>query len=1279
MIPLLLFFFGFSQKQIARNPVILDGMDLRYASEYIFVTTESGIYTFDRNATTWKSITTAHGLPDNEVHVLGIDQGILWAATGSGLASADIRLADWRAYEIPGRVNGLAFDDQYVWVAGDSGLHRFDKFTETWETVDGMPAQDILHDQNYLWIAAHQSIRRYDHEFARIEEMQAASKHGFYHIINTKSRIWFLADDGFVAYERNTGSWAEHAALPVDDYANVDDSLFVVSGGRVYLYNPATNRWGAFVEAGGLGTISGISVSSRISNCIAFATDQGLALYDWTEKTRVIHNRASGMFNDTIIDAYEAANHILAIGHDAIQYYNKNTRIWQVEELEPVSALGTRILRYDEAGLHFGAMPDLDLKLQGRTYYSVSSVVTDSVYWRDYSTLNLRLLGQHASARTLAAYYDDTNKEDTLYGFGYRGLEPDFLYRANGGFIESEYYEFKLVPAFSTFGANARLRHRGQSVMLQAGQLKSSHQNDFFYGRSFEQENTVMDIDYAKNAFYKIPGIYLVDRNGSDTVFIDDRMAETNEIDTRIGFTVAGITGDFDPLVNGIGYYIDHDRGIIALLNPAGDDDIIVLWINGQEFVIQSDLVRDNLLVNIYALGPNIVPGSLELCILDTLGTAHSLGDFGIDNDDDGLVDPEFVNYRLGYLTFPDGRPFPDAVYEQQLHAYTMDYRFFTQSVFYSLSARPVMIGSEKVFVDGALMARNDHYSIDYTSGIVLFLSESVVSDFSEVEVQYISIEKTRTDPFYSVQPNLEIGERINIAPGYSAVAGENIFHLSGKYQSGPADNSIMLVPQIAVNDDKDHAQDHLLVANYRALTLNANYRGWSDGFEAFGLNERPYGRIEHSGAVSLGIEPLDHVRLKASLRRESLVDSLNEPNRTDHISGMIAYLNPAWPNGSLLIARNVLPDHENFRIQGNANYALQLSGNRIRLASSMRDDLFDFGGEDRKRVFDYTVTANAALRLPVSIDLYAHGIRRSREDDREKDENEVRLALNFDAVPGLSYTGNYQHKRETFFLAPSKDMSVRTYLLNNLNIAPGRWYAPLSVVNLSFGRGRNFDEYLDDLARDRTLPLLVLNPVEDNIATLTDLHSTYAKIFLLPFANLSLQLKRTVNNSGSGRFAAPVLRITYADEIRAEYELARVGLLAAVFSRTESRLYPVQTTTNTYLEWTKPWSAALRTKLSGNLRVARNDYATVQTGDSEASIRAETLMRFGRRSYVNVGLAARRQEKSTSGISNSLIPGCSVYLNMLAFLYLQIDYEANMLIRASTTHLMSAKITGSF
>jgi hypothetical protein len=104
-----------------------------------------------------------------------------------------------------------------------------------------------------------------------------------------------------------------------------------------------------------------------------------------------------------------------------------------------------------------------------------------------------------------------------------------------------------------------------------------------------------------------------------------------------------------------------------------------------------------------------------------------------------------------------------------------------------------------------------------------------------------------------------------------------------------------------------------------------------------------------------------------------------------------------------------------------------------------------------------------------------------------------------------------------------------------------------------------------------------------------------------------------------------------------------------------------------------------LRTRLSGNLRAEIDDFTTARTEDTETNIRLETLLRFGKKSYINLSLAGKRQERYLAGISNSVLPGCSIYMNLLEFLYLQFDYEAVIVIDASTTHLLSAKITGSF
>jgi hypothetical protein len=1278
LIPLVLILLAFSQKQIRDNPIILDGINTRYASEYILITTPVGIYTFDRSAKTWKSITTVHGLPANEAHIVGLDQGIMWVATEMGLASADIRLNDWQTYSLPGPITGLAFDHSYVWVTGDFGLKRFDKYVEVWEDIDSMPANDILFDKTYLWLATAQGVQRYNPEFEKIEEMYAAPKYDYYYILETNSKLWFLADEGFVAYERTTESWSEYSAFEITDYASLGDSLFIVSNNSVFLYNPATNSWGPFVEVEGLHEVNGISISPKVSNYISFATNTGLLLYDRLEKTRRAYNRSNGLYNDTIIDVYETNESIFAIGHNNIQYFDKSAGIWQLEDLVGVKGPRGKILYYDEAGLHTGVVDNFDVRLEGRAYYSLSTAITDSTTWSDYSTINLRLIGQHKSSRMLSVYYDDTKKEDTLYGFGYRGLETDFLYRANGGFIESEYYEFDLVPNFSILGASARLRRDAHSLMLQGGQLKSSFRNDFFYGRSFQEHDTILDTQYSMNTFYRITGSPALNPSDHDTIFIDDRLPSTNGIDTRIGYTIAGIDGDFDPLINGLDYFIDYSRSFIQLLIPSSDSAIIILRYNGRETVIQSDSVRDNLMQNIYWLGPNIMPGSLRLDILDTMGVSQPLSDFLIDNDNDGFVDPVFINYELGYLVFPEARPFPYEVYAQGINVYLLDYEFSTQSVFYRLSEQPVLIGSEKVFVDGDQMIRDFHYIIDYTSGTVLFLSEEVVNDFSEVEIQYVSVERDRDDVFYAVQPNIKIGDNLNLAPGYTIMEDEKILHASGRYQTGTENTSLLFVPQLAANQEKEYAHDYLLIANYRQLTFNANYRAYSDAFESFGLSDRRHGRLRQRGAVSLGFEPVNYVRLNTAFKKESLIDSTNELNTTQYMSGRVDYLNPSLPNGFLLVAKNVLPDHEKIRLQLNANYNLQLSQNKVRFNSVARQDFLTFEA-GKKKTIEYILNTNVALRFPVRADFYLHSNNLYDNDDREKNENEMRLALNVDVIPGLYYTGNYRQKRQTYYLSESKDVSIMNYFYNNLNVAPGRWYAPFSIINLSLGNGTNFDEYLDNLTLSHELPSIVTKPLEENVETLTDLRTVYAKVYITPFSDLNIQLKRAINKSGTAYYDLPILRTSLIDEIRVEYEQAKIGYLAAVFNRNETNLYPIQTMQNLYLEWTKPWSAMLRTRLSGNIRKDSYDYETAETEDSETSMRLETLLRFGGRSYVNIGLAGRRQDRYIGGVTRSILPGCSISLNLLGFLFIQLDYEANVTLDESTTHLMSAKITGSF
>lgn len=745
---------------------------------------------FDRNSLVFSRITQAHGLPDNQIDIIGLDEGILWAATPRGLASADVRISDWQTYDLPGSIAGLTFDEKYVWVGGDFGIKRFDKYSELWEDISALKVNDIFLEKNYVWCATDSGIVRYNRYFERMEEIPPAPRYRYHYIISTPNRIWFLSTEHFVAYKKDAEDWSVYKGFDINDYSYSNDSLFVVVGGAVSLYDPQADNWIPFRDIEGLKNVNGIFT---IKNDILFATDKGFILYSWQERQRKIYNRANGLEIDSLIDIYQDAEFTFVMSSYDIEFLDPLTDVWHVEKLKAPEEKKKQILYIDEGGLHTNMVDNMDIKLQGRTYYSLFYSGEDV---SDYENINLRLVGQHTSKRLFSVYYDDTDKKQVMYGFGYRGLDHDLLYRCNGGYFDSEYYEFDIIPKFSTLGGNAKLNYKEHNIALQAGQLKSSSRSDFFYGKSAVKIDTLLDTEFSKNTFYSIFSTPQEITKDYDTIFVDDRFSTTNKIDTRIGFTIGGITGDFDPLIHGIDYFIDYNKGILHFLRSRSDSDIIVLLINDQEIVIQSDILQGKTLENIYFVGPHIIPHSFSLTITDTSGVIHPLSEFGLDHNADDKVDAAFINYDLGYLMFPEPRPFPAQVYEDTVNIYAMYIQFSSYSTFYELRHRPILINSERVVVDGDLKMNGEDYIIDYTYGRLLFLRDDLVSDFSEVEVYYSSVEREREDMFYSAQPNITVGNNIHIAPGFSVIEDQQLFHVSGKFQSGTeGDKGIRFVP----------------------------------------------------------------------------------------------------------------------------------------------------------------------------------------------------------------------------------------------------------------------------------------------------------------------------------------------------------------------------------------------------------------------------------------------------------------------------------------------------
>ncbi len=1279
MLPFLLFVITTSQKQLADNPIILDAATDIYASEFVFISTPHGMYTFDRNTQIWGKITELHGLPDNAVTIAGLDDGILWVASQSGCASADVRLNDWQTYDLGGKTEALVFDNDYVWAAGEYGIARFEKFAETWEDIASFPVNHGYADEEYIWFATDSGVVRYDRQFEKIESLPEAPPLAFYYIINTPERLWFLAQDTFVAYEKTQERWSRYAGFAVQDYSVLGDSVFAVCAGTVYVYQPQSDAWQVFRDVEVAAGVNGVFAGTEN---MLFATDNGLLIYNWEKRTRTIYNRSSGLEYDSLIDAYEDANHIFVVSTHAIEFFDKDAELWQTEEVKPSEPKKPAVFYIDEAGGHARFIKNVDLRLQGWAYYIQSRTISGDVETiTDNENINLRLIGLHTSKRFMSLYYDDTDKDQELYGFSYQGLQPDLLYYANGGYLNSQYFEFDLIPTYSILGAQTRLKRAPHALDLQAGEMKSEIRNDFFTGKSNSKEVTLVDRDYQKNSLYRIYDIPHEIIRQFDTLFIDDLDASNNGIDTRTGFTIAGITGDFDLLINGQDYFIDYNQAMLHILTTRNDSDVIVLLLNDEEIVIQSPSVQDRALENVYVLGPDIEPHSFTMSITDTLGTVYALSDFGLDQNEDNRVDDEFINYDLGYLVFPSPRPFPDEVYDTGLHIYTMDFTFTTRSLFYYLTHYPVLRNSEIVSVDAEIVSRGNDYILDYTSGTLLFLREDIISDFSEIEVQYASVDRDRTDRLYSVEPNVSIGKTINVTPGISRIEELNIYHLSGRWRATPYEQTAFkIVPQAAVTQDQEWAHDYQLIATHKRFSLNAGYSGFSDSFAFAEARTKKYGVLRQSGVIVASLEPLRHIQLDGSIKREYQVDSLQTEHLVQYSQAKLGYLHPRLPHGYVLVSQDKLPTRDRRKVQLNFNYDLQTMKSKMKLNALVRHILEEAPSDSTAGAFEWLCNAVFSLPFPLYGDFYYRHNNRYTNDVRKKNDSELRTSVNCDVIPGMYYHGFYRHELVTYHLQETQDMDLRLTFNNILHIAPGRWYAPLSIMNFSCGLSDNFDEYARDLSPTYETPYFFFKPIAyNNISSINRTQSYFASVYFTPVTELLVWAKHTNSKSGVAYYGLPDAEPTVRNEMKVEYEPGTIGRIIASFDHRTVKTYPHQDLLSIYTEWSKPWSAFLRTKFTILYRDDRKKHAIQDLESEEIRTNLQTLLRFGARSFITLYLGGYQNKVDTQETDYALTPGISANVNLLEFMYVQCDYESTLSSVYPAVHFISARLTAQF
>jgi hypothetical protein len=550
----------------------------------------------------------------------------------------------------------------------------------------------------------------------------------------------------------------------------------------------------------------------------------------------------------------------------------------------------------------------------------------------------------------------------------------------------------------------------------------------------------------------------------------------------------------------------------------------------------------------------------------------------------------------------------------------------------------------------------------------------------------------------FSGQSTIGIGRNVTLAPGFTRVMGENILHFSGRAEAGAGtDRNLRFVPQFAVSPARALAQDYALRGNYRMFSAAAQYRGFGPGFEEFGAGDRRYGPLRHSAAASVGVEPLSQLRLDGAYKRDYLADTLySAPLLTaDYLSGKLSYLNPKYPNGFVLIANDRLPDGNKLRAKVNAGYEFTLVKSRLKLNGIVQNtSLEHLSTSALERSLEYIAEATFALPFPVQGSVRYRNNGLSSDGTSARREDELRGQLNVDAVPGLFYTGSYNLQSAASPLGSSQDLALESYFYNNLQVAPGRWWPKLSVVNFSVGTGSNFDEYVRNLDSAYARPFLLISPLSSlpdsaAISSANDLRTLYGTVQIQPFSGLTLRARRALGNSGTAQYGLPELKPSTEDELRAEYEPGHLGMFTALFnSRVVSGL-PKTARRNLYFEWNMPWSALLRTRLTATYGFDEEFYSPALTLRPQSiTPNVEALFRFNSRSYASAGFGVACEQRTFSAQGSEWVPdpwkislrpaaGCNV--NLLKFLYVQLSYQSTLPLLGTPTHTLSARLTTQF
>ena len=458
-------------------------------------------------------------------------------------------------------------------------------------------------------------------------------------------------------------------------------------------------------------------------------------------------------------------------------------------------------------------------------------------------TLQVNVEGNIKNHVFINVDYDDTkdSSEKQKISVVYKGDEDNIIQEIALGNIVLSIPNSELISfRRELFGARGTLKFGPFSYYALATKEEGETKNSAFTGNAEATKFSIYDDNFEKN-FFSLkkgkPSTLLPLKAGSVKVYYDDNIYNEKDDSSALVYDDGTKRYYFHYLLPFNDYVIDYQKGIIEFKRSISTGFVAVVYedANGNKYGIDSESsfapiiissVDDDSITYQYRINGkyflksdsiNAATFLLKILTFDDTDSISIAGKvysynylFGLDKDNDGVVDADVVDFEKGILTFPEDEPFnfkkylagdgsvnymllPDylrkvyndigdaqfkllidkldnsniyAFLSNPNNKYKIYVEYLSPTPVFSLNQTNIIENSERVVVDGKEAVRGKDYSIDYFSGTVQFLNNELITPNSKIEITF------EYRPFIAMKSRTLFGNRIEYDDGGALTFG---------------------------------------------------------------------------------------------------------------------------------------------------------------------------------------------------------------------------------------------------------------------------------------------------------------------------------------------------------------------------------------------------------------------------------------------------------------------------------------------------------------------------